>query len=133
MPLLPLFLPLDESVDLLNCLYLVNLSHIHGALKQSIHIQLPALGPLPQELQNPLKPTHELGEEPVVVDVDLVDEFVEIVLVARTEVDEGLDGLIWVGGDVLPLAAFDDAESVVGELGEVGYAAVDVGRLVDAD
>ena len=67
------------------------------------------------------------------MDVDLVHEFVEIVLVARTEVDEGLDGLVRVGGDVLPLAALDDAEGVVGELGEIGHAAVDVGGFVYAD
>ena len=133
MPLLPLFLPLDQGVDLLNCLRLVNLPHIRGPLKQSVHIQLPALRPLPQELQDPFQPAHELGEEPVVVDVDLVDELVEVVLVARTEVDEGLHGLVRVGGDVLPLAALDHANGVVGKLREIGYAAVDVGGFVDAD
>ena len=37
--------------------------------------------------------------------VHFVHEFVEVVFVARAEVDEGLDGLVGVGGDVL-FAAF---------------------------
>jgi hypothetical protein len=41
------------------------------------------------------------------VRVDFVHEFVEVVFVALAEVDEGLDCLVWVGGDVL-LAAFID-------------------------
>jgi hypothetical protein len=46
------------------------------------------------------------------VSVDFVHEFVEIVFVARAEVDEGLDGLVGVGGDVLFAAFFDDLFNV---------------------
>lgn len=67
------------------------------------------------------------------MDVDFVDEFVEAVFVARAEVDEGLDGLVGVGRDVLPLVLFDYGDGVVGEAGEVGDAVVDVGGLVDSD
>ena len=56
-----------------------------------------------KELEDPLQPAHEGGEEAVIMDVDLVDEFVEVVLVAGAEVDEGLDGLVRVSGDVLAL------------------------------
>ena len=66
------------------------------------------------------------------MDVDLVDEFVEVVFVAGAKVDEGLDGLVRVGGDVLALGALDGDEHVVGEGGEVGHAVVDVGGFVDA-
>lgn len=37
-----------------------------------------------------------------------VDKFVEVVFVALAEVDEGLDCLVGVGGDVLFAAFFDD-------------------------
>ena len=67
------------------------------------------------------------------MDVDLVDEFVEVVLVPGAEVDEGLDGLIWVCGDVLTLSGGDDGDSVIGEGGKVGDGGVDVCRFVDAD
>lgn len=59
-------------------------------------------------------------------------EFVEVVLVSAAQVDEGLDGLVGVGGDVLALAGLEDAEHVVGEVGEVGDGGVDVGGFVDA-
>ena len=65
------------------------------------------------------------------MDVDLVDEFVEVLLVAAAEVDEALDRLIGVGGDVLALRGVEDAEGVVGEGGEVGDGVVDVGGFVD--
>jgi hypothetical protein len=48
-----------------------------------------------------------LGEEAVVVGVDFVDEFVEVVFVAGAEVDECLDCLVGVGRDVLFAAFFD--------------------------
>jgi hypothetical protein len=67
------------------------------------------------------------------VDVDLVDEFVEVVFVAGAQVDEGLDGLIWVGGDVLALGGFDSADCVVDKEGEVGDGVIDVCGFVDAD
>jgi hypothetical protein len=46
------------------------------------------------------------------VSVDFVHEFVEIVFVSRAEVDEGLDGLVGIGGDVLFAAFFDDLFNV---------------------
>ena len=67
------------------------------------------------------------------MDVDFVHEFVEVVFVAGAEVDEGLDSLVGVGGDVLPLGALDRAKHVTGEGREVGDAVVDVGGFVDAD
>jgi len=63
---------------------------------------------LTKEFEDPFYPAHELGEETVVVSVYFVDEFVEVVFVALAEVDEGLDCLIGVGGDVLFAAFFDD-------------------------
>lgn len=67
------------------------------------------------------------------MDVHLVDEFVEVVFVPLTEVDERLDGLVGVGGYVLPLGFFDHGEHVICEHREVGDAIVDVGGFVDAD
>jgi hypothetical protein len=61
---------------------------------------------LAQELEDALDPAHELGEEAVVVRMYLVHELVEVMLVTLTEVDEGLNCLVGVCGDVL-LAAFD--------------------------
>ena len=61
------------------------------------------------------------------MDVHLMHELVEVVLVPAAQVDEGLDGLVGIGGDVLALAGFEDAEHVVGEVGEVGDGGVDVG------
>lgn len=86
-----------------------------------------------QKIQNSLQPSHELAKEPVVVDMHFVHEFVEIVFVAGAEVDEGLDGLVWVGGDVLMLRSLDDVEHVIGKGGEVGDAVVNVGGFVHAD
>jgi len=62
-----------------------------------------------------------------------VDELVEIMLVPGAEVDEGLNGLIRVGGDILALSFVDDGEHVVGELGEVGNTVIYVGGFIDAD
>lgn len=67
------------------------------------------------------------------MDVDLVHEFVEVVLVAGAEVDEGLDSLIGVGRDVLPLGGLDNFDGVIDEHGEVGDAAVDICGFVDAN
>jgi hypothetical protein len=63
----------------------------------------------------------------------LVDELVEVVLVARAQVDEGLDRLVGVGGHVLALAGLDGSDRVVDEEGEVGDGVVDVCGFVDAD
>lgn len=133
MPFLPLFLPLDQSVDFLDCNILIDLSHVDRALKQGIHIQFPALGAVAQELEDAFEPAHQLAEKAVVVDVDFVDEFIEVVFVAGAEVDERLDRLVGIGGDVLALGALDGDEHVVGEGGKVGDAVVDVGGFVDAD
>ena len=67
------------------------------------------------------------------MDVDFVDEFVEVVLMASTQVDEGLDGLIWVCGDVLALSSGYDRDGVVGEGGEISHGGVDVCGFVDTD
>lgn len=86
-----------------------------------------------QEFEDPFNPGHERGEEAIVVDVNFVDEFVQVVFVAGAEVNEGLDCLVWVGGDVLALGGFYHFYGVVGELGEVGYGTVDVCGFVDAN
>ena len=65
--------------------------------------------------------------------MDLVDEFVEIVLVTTAEVDECLDRLVGIGGHVLPLSHGQHGEHVVGKDGEVGDAVVDIGRFINAD
>ncbi len=132
-PLLALLLPLDQRVDLGDGGGLVDLLHVHRALEEGVHVQLAAFGSVAQELEDPFQPAHERGEEAVVVDVDFVDEFVEVFLVAGAEVDEGLDGLVGVRRDVLALRRGQDAEHVVGEGREVCDGVVDVGRFVDAD
>ena len=86
-----------------------------------------------KELEDTFQPAHQRAEETVVVDVHLMDEFIEVVLVAGAEVDEGLDGLVGVGGDVLALGGVKDGEGVVSKGGEVGDAGVNVGGFVDAD
>ena len=58
-----------------------------------------------EELEDAFEPAHEGGKEAVVVNVDFMDEFVEVVLVAGAEIDEGLHCLVGVGGDVLALSA----------------------------
>ena len=47
--------------------------------------------------------------------MNFVDEFVEVVLVTGTEVNEGLNRLVRVRGDILSLASFDDLDCVVYE------------------
>ena len=86
-----------------------------------------------EEFEDPLNPDHEGGEETIIMDVDFVDKFVEVVLVAGAEVDKGLNGLVRVGGDVLALEGGEDGEGVVCEGSEVGDGVVDVGGFVDAD
>lgn len=132
MPFLPLFLPLDERVDLRDRDVFVDAAHVDGALEEGVHVEFAAFGPVAEEVEDAFEPTHELLEEAVVVDVDFVHELVEVVLVALAEVDEGLDGLVRVGGDVLPLRLSHHGEHVVGEDGEVSDAVIDVGGFVDA-
>ena len=67
------------------------------------------------------------------MNVYFVYEFVKVVLVPCAEVDERLDGLIRIGGDVLTLGLFDDDKHVVCKIGEVRDAVIDIGRLVYAD
>lgn len=67
------------------------------------------------------------------MDVHFVYEFVEIILMARTKINEGLNRLVWVRRDVLTLSGGEDGEHVVGEGSEVGDGAVDIGGFVDAD
>ena len=67
------------------------------------------------------------------MNVYFMNELVEIVLVAGAKIDERLDGLIRVSGDVLALGGSEDREHVIKERGEVGDGVVDVGGLVDAD
>ena len=88
---------------------------------------------MPKELENPLNPSHESGEEAIIVDVDFVDKFVEVVLVASAEVDKSLNSLVRIGGDILTLEGSEDGECVVCKGGEVGDGVVDVGRFVYAD
>ena len=67
------------------------------------------------------------------MDVYFVYEFVEIVFVSRAKIDEGLNRLIWVCGDVLSLSFFDNNDHVVYEGGKVRYTAIDIGGLVYSD
>lgn len=132
-PLFPFSLPSDESIDLRDRHVLVYLAHVHSALEESVHVELPALRTVSQEFEDALQPAHQLLKEAVVVDVYFVNEFVKIVLMALAKVNEGLDGLVGVGRYVLALCFFYYREHVVGEDGEVCDAVVDVGRFVDAD
>jgi hypothetical protein len=52
-----------------------------------------------------------LAKESVVVRVDFVYKFVEVVFVALAEVDEGLDCLVGVCRDVLFAAFLDDLDA----------------------
>lgn len=62
-----------------------------------------------------------------------MDKFVEVVLVASAEVDEGLDGLVGVRGNVLSLASLDDLDCIVDEERKVCDAVIDVRRFVYPD
>lgn len=66
------------------------------------------------------------------MDMNLVHELVEIVFVTGAEVDESLDSLVRICGDLLTLAGFDSLDRVVNEYGEVCDAVVDICRLVHA-
>ena len=67
------------------------------------------------------------------MEMNLVNEFVEVFLVACAKINERLHCLIGVGRDVLALGVLEHVEHVVGKGGEVSDAVVDVGRSVDAD
>tara|TARA_R110002060_G_scaffold44781_1_gene56133 strand:+ start:202 stop:669 length:468 start_codon:yes stop_codon:yes gene_type:complete len=107
-PFLAGFLPGDEGVDFGDGFVLVELADGDGAREEGVDVELAGFGALAEELEDTFDPAHELGEEAVVMGVDFVDEFVEVVFVALAEVDEGLDCLVGVGGDVLFTAFVDD-------------------------
>lgn len=67
------------------------------------------------------------------MDMYFVDEFVEVVFVTGAEVDERLDGLVGVCGDILALRALDDSEHVIGEDGKICDAVVDIRGFIDTD
>lgn len=59
--------------------------------------------------------------------MNLMYKSVKVFLMTGAEVNEGLNGLVGVCGDVLPLSLLDNADHVVGEGGEVGYTIIDIG------
>jgi len=61
-----------------------------------------------------------------------VNKLVKVVLVPSTKIDESLNGLIRVCGNILSLTGFDDADRVVDKESEVGDAIINIGGLVDA-
>lgn len=149
MPFLPRFLPRNQRINLGNSFLLIELFDRHGTSEEGVDIEFSGLGALAQELEDPFYPAHELREEAVVVRVDLVHEFVEVVFVSLTEVDEGLDCLVGVGGDIL-FAAFVDnlfssaiviskemvaegtyCDHIVDEDSKVCNTVVDIRRLVN--
>ena len=52
-PSLALFLPIDESVDLLYSDRFADLAHVHSALEKSVHVQLTAFRAMAEEVENP--------------------------------------------------------------------------------
>ena len=82
MPPLPRQLPLNQQIDLLYSLLTINQALFHGLLKQTIHIQLAPRGSMFQELQNALDPAHELVKQAIIVNVNLMDKFVQILFVS---------------------------------------------------
>ena len=61
-----------------------------------------------------------------------VHEFVEVMFVALTQVDEGLDGLVGISRNILFATFVDHKDHVVDKDGEIGDTVVDVGGLVDS-
>ena len=134
MPSFPCRLPFDEINDLACGELLVNSATFDAALEQSVHIECcTALRTMLEEFENRFDPLHERSEEAVVMQVHFVNELVQVVLVTLAEVDEHLYCLVRVGGDVLPLGRFDDADCVIHECSEVGDRAVHIGGFVDTD
>lgn len=134
MPLLARSLPLDQAVDFSDGFSPVDGAGIHAALEKCVHVKFAtAVGAVTQKLEDTFQPAHKLVEESVIMEVDLVDELVEVVFVASTQVDERLDCLVGVGGDLLSLACLDGLDCVIDKYSKVCDAVVDVGRLVDAD
>ena len=67
------------------------------------------------------------------MDVNLVNKLVQVILMACAEIDEGLNGLIRIGGKVLTLCGLDDGDRIGDKVGEIGDAIVDACGFVDAD
>ena len=65
--------------------------------------------------------------------MNFVNKFVEVLLVAATKINEGLDSLIRVCRNVLALGGGEDGEHIVKEGGEIGNGVVDVGGFVHPD
>lgn len=59
--------------------------------------------------------------------VNFMYESVKVFLVTGAQVNKGLDGLVGVCRNVLPLGQLDYADHVVGEGGPVGNTVVDIG------
>lgn len=74
-----------------------------------------------EKLQDILHPAHKLSEEPIIVSVNLMNEFVKVILVTGAKVDERLNGLVWVSGDILALGSLEDRECIVSKGSKVGY------------
>ena len=111
----------------------MHLSHITCTLEKGIHVKFPTCRTMSQKAQDAFQPSHQLAKQPVIVDVYLVHEFVKVVLVACTDVDECLDGLIGICRHILPLALLNDADCVVGKGGEIGDGVVYICGFVYAD
>ena len=105
MPLFACFLPGDQLVDLRDCFFLVELTDANSTGDECVYVEFSGLRTLSEELQNAFDPAHELPKKTVVMSMHLVDKLIEVVFVALAQVDERLNCLVRVGGDVL-LAAF---------------------------
>jgi hypothetical protein len=108
MPSLPGFLPVDQSINFFYCFALIELIHRDSALEEGIHVELSIFRALAEKLKNTFDPAHQLIKEAVIVEMNLVNKFIEIVFMTLAKVDESLNGLIWICGDVLLLTLLDD-------------------------
>lgn len=96
-PLLPGHLPLDQTIDLANCLFLVDQVRVYSAPEECIHVELTTTSrTMAQEVQDALQPAHKLVKKTVVVLVHFVNELVEIVLMTGAQIDKRLNGLVGV-------------------------------------
>ena len=94
-----------------NSFLLIKLADGYCAGEEGVDVKFSGFGTLAQKLENCFNPAHQLAKESVVVRVDFVHEFVEVVFVALAEVDEGLDCLVGVCRDVLFTAFLDDLDT----------------------
>ncbi len=102
-------------------------------MEQRIHVQPTGAGTVTQEVKDTLKPAHKLVKQSIIVLVYFVNEFVELVFVTGTEINESLDSLVGICGDFLPLTSLNCFDRVVYKYCKIGDTAVDIGRFVDAD